>query len=234
MRPATATIPDKRFSVKYLNDPPHPDRARFYLFRHGHLANSELHVINGRTDVSLSRRGHFQMKAWKDRFISTWLDGLLSSTLKRTVDSVKVLSGERDIPLQSLSGFCERSFGEWEGMTRTDISRKDPAGYRKWLEIDPVFAPPGGESLTKFRDRVLMTLSGILEIPGFGKNLLMVGHSGVNRILLLEALGLSLEHYFRISQDYACLNIIDFFRSGPPVVHLLNVPPVWSEEGIDG
>lgn len=220
--------------MKYLNDLPHPDRARFYLFRHGHLENSELHVINGSTDVPLSGRGYSQMKAWKDRFRSSSLDGFLSSTLRRTLDGVRVLSEGRDIPLRSLSGFCERSFGDWEGMTRNDISRTDPAGYSKWLEIDPSFAPPGGESLTTFRERVLETLSAILETGGFGKNFLMVGHSGVNRILVLEALGLSLTDYFRISQDYACLNIIDFFRSGPPVLHLLNAPPTWSEEQSDG
>ena len=214
--------------VKYLKDPSHPDRLRIFLLRHGHLENSERHVINGSTDVSLSSTGLDQMNFWKKRFSGSFLDFFCSSTLRRTIDGVKILSDGKDVPVQAISGFCERSFGDWEGKTRQEIERLNPEGYRRWLEVDPAFAPPNGESLEMFRERVKETLDEVLE-KSMGKNILMVGHSGVNRVLLLQALGLSLEHYFRISQDYACLNIVDFFCSGPPVVHLLNVPPDWTE-----
>ncbi|MCL4460459.1 MAG: histidine phosphatase family protein [Nitrospirae bacterium] len=214
--------------MKYLTDSPHPDRFRLFLLRHGHLENSERHVINGATDVSLSSAGQEQMAAWKRLFSGSRLDGFYSSTLSRTIDGVKILSDGGELPARAVSGFCERSFGEWEGRTREEIEVRNPEGYRRWLEIDPDFAPPMGESLRMFRERVLGTLSAIVE-ESMGTNFLMIGHSGVNRILILKALGLSLEHYFRISQDYACLNIIDFFRSGPAVVHLLNAPPSWPE-----
>ena len=214
--------------MKYLKDPSHPDRLRIFLLRHGHLENSERHVINGSSDVSLSSAGLAQMEIWKNRFSGSCLDSFYSSTLRRTIDGVRILSEGWGLPAQALFGFRERSFGDWEGMTRDKIERQDPEGYKKWLEVDPKFAPPSGESLEMFRERVAGTLEGILE-RSFGKNILVIGHSGVNRILLLRALGLSLEHYFRISQDYACLNVIDFFRTGPPVVHLLNVPPDWTE-----
>ena len=214
--------------VKYLKDSSHPDRLRIFLLRHGHLENSERHVINGSTDVSLSPAGLLQMEIWKNCFSGSSLDGFYSSSLRRTIDGVRILSEGRGIPSQAVFGFRERSFGDWEGMTRDKIEQQDPEGYKRWLKLDPEFAPPNGESLAMFRERVVEALEGILE-KSFGKNIMVVGHSGVNRILLLRALGLGLDRYFGISQDYACLNIIDFYRKGPPVVHLLNAPPDWTE-----
>ena len=40
--------------------------------------------------------------------------------------------------------------------------------------------------------------------------LLVVGHGGVNRVLLLEALGLGLQGLGALEQDPACLNVLDF------------------------
>jgi alpha-ribazole phosphatase/probable phosphoglycerate mutase len=38
-------------------------------------------------------------------------------------------------------------------------------------------------------------------------------------------MGLPMEHFFRIEQDYGCLNIIDYFEDGVKVVKLLNGGP---------
>ncbi len=40
---------------------------------------------------------------------------------------------------------------------------------------------------------------------------IIVAHAGVNRVILSEALGLSLDHLFRLDQNYGCLNVIDYF-----------------------
>lgn len=45
-------------------------------------------------------------------------------------------------------------------------------------------------------------------------NLLIIGHSGVNKVILCHILGMPLEHLFRIRQDYCCLNVIENGREG--------------------
>ena len=50
----------------------------------------------------------------------------------------------------------------------------------------------------------------------------MVGHGGVNRLILLDAIGAPLERLFHIEQNYGCLNIIEYFADGGVVVKLLN------------
>jgi broad specificity phosphatase PhoE len=59
-------------------------------------------------------------------------------------------------------------------------------------------------------------------------NVLIVAHAGVNRIILSQVLGKSLDGLFEIDQDYGCLNVIRH-RSQVFEVTLLNdVPPVVS------
>ncbi len=211
--------------MKYLAESIHPDRIRFFLFRHGHLENSEQSVINGSTDIPLSDRGRSQMEFWREHFRVMSIDSCVSSNLQRTIEGIRILTDGRMLFREQNPEFRERSFGTWEGKTRQEISALDPEGYLRWQELDLSFAPDGGESLRGFHGRISLALKDYIARTGFGKNVLMVGHSGVNRVFLLNAMGLSLEHYFRFSQDYAALNIIDFFREGPPVVHLLNCPP---------
>jgi probable phosphoglycerate mutase len=40
--------------------------------------------------------------------------------------------------------------------------------------------------------------------------MIIVGHAGVNRILLCQALGKSMNELFHIEQDYGCLNLIRY------------------------
>jgi alpha-ribazole phosphatase/probable phosphoglycerate mutase len=54
-----------------------------------------------------------------------------------------------------------------------------------------------------------------------GNRILVIAHGGVNRIIIADALGLSINNIPRLEQNYACLNIIDYYKSGP-VVRLIN------------
>jgi alpha-ribazole phosphatase len=54
-----------------------------------------------------------------------------------------------------------------------------------------------------------------------GQNLALVAHGGINRVILCHLLGVPLANIFRIEQDLACFNIIEFWDQ-LPVVKLLN------------
>ena len=69
-----------------------------------------------------------------------------------------------------------------------------------------MYAAPGGESFTDLQRRVIPAFYEILhdsEGP-----IVIVGHAGVNRVLLAHLLGMSLRNLFRLGQDYACLNVL--------------------------
>jgi probable phosphoglycerate mutase len=85
------------------------------------------------------------------------------------------------------------------------------AGYR----------PPGGESFADLSDRVLPAFERVVrESEG---DLLIVGHAGVNRVILSRLLGMPLAHLFRLGQGYGCLNILES-DADAWIVRGLNIP----------
>ena len=80
---------------------------------------------------------------------------------------------------------------------------------------------PGGESFRDAAQRVLPEVGRLLDSHP-GQNVALVAHGGVNRIILLDALGASLDKVFCLEQDYACLNVIDYFADGYRTVRLMN------------
>ena len=75
-------------------------------------------------------------------------------------------------------------------------------------------------------DRVLRCLNQLL-LDQEWRNLLVVAHGGVNRIILSHALGLRLASIGVIEQDPGCINILDVDQSGNWIVRLMNFTP-WS------
>lgn len=201
------------------------DRLRIHLFRHGHLENSEKSLINGSTDVRLSEKGRRQMSFWGSHLKAIPASFFVSSTLSRTQESLSLLKADRKGNILALDSLAERRFGSWEGLTREEISGRDPEGYKRWLDVDPSFAPEGGESLFGFSKRVLSGFDEVIQKSGFGQEILMVCHSGTNRILILHVLGLPIHSYFRFSQEHAAHNIIDLYKDHPPCLLALNQTP---------
>lgn len=80
---------------------------------------------------------------------------------------------------------------------------------------------PEGERLLDVEARVMPVIEEIVESHR-GQNMLVVGHGGVNRIVLLNAIGAPLTCMFNIEQNYGCLNIIDYYSDGRATVKLLN------------
>jgi len=53
------------------------------------------------------------------------------------------------------------------------------------------------------------------------RTIAVVAHGGVNRVILCGVLGIPLENVFRIEQDFAAVNVVEFYEDYP-VVRLLN------------
>ncbi|MBE0598283.1 MAG: histidine phosphatase family protein, partial [Desulfuromonadales bacterium] len=83
------------------------------------------------------------------------------------------------------------------------------------------FRPPGGENLLEVAARVRRVLGEIRQRHP-GEEVALVAHGGVNRLILLDAVGAPLERLFSIEQDFGCLNIIDYHADGISVVKLVN------------
>lgn len=88
----------------------------------------------------------------------------------------------------------ECDFGRWAGSTLADVHAADPDGAQAWMR-DPDAAPPGGEPLRAFAERVAGWLD---EQAGRDGAAAAITHGGVVKAALVHALGAPLKAFWRI------------------------------------
>ena len=198
--------------------------TRIYLIRHGQVVNHNELRYNGHFDVDITGLGVEQMNHVAEFLTSRSIAAIYSSDLTRSIKGADIISARLGLMPQAVPGLRELHLGRWEGLTRDEAIAAFPEdehmSFRN-LAIDRI---AGGESLPELSARVV---PAILELTArhAGAAIAIVAHGGVNRVVLSDAMGLPLENFFRIEQDYGCLNVIDYFDDGCKVVKLLNGGP---------
>ena len=184
---------------------------RIYLIRHGQIKGYENFPVYGQTDVDLTEVGVVQMEQMADRLSLTEPRAIYSSDLKRSAIGARLIARHHDVPLYFLPELREIDFGDWEGLTLSEIRRDFPEELEKRQKnLISYKAPGNGESVAALSDRVEAVFERI-RAEQKGSDIIITAHGAVNRVILCKALGLDLDRMFNIHQGYGCLNIIDYF-----------------------
>jgi alpha-ribazole phosphatase len=194
--------------------------TRLYLVRHGQVADGHTDRYHGNNDIGLSPLGVRQFEQLAAELEAVPLAGIYASDLTRAWTGAEIISRGREVAPQAIPEFREVHFGVWEGLSFTEISERYPAELESRFRDLTTFRIPGGESLMDVKARALPRLNDLINRHA-ETAFIIVAHAGVNRVILSEALGLSLDYLFRLDQNYGCLNVIDYFPD-LAVVRLLN------------
>ena len=200
-----------------------------YLIRHGATIGNEERRYKGSIDVPMSDDGVGQIRR-STEFIQMALRGsslsaVYTSPLSRALKSAEILAGPFGLTPVIIPDLRERHFGKWEGMTFNEIREKYPDEFTSWVKNPLMHSPRGGESTLAVRDRAISALELILMHHGEDEKIAVAAHGGVNRIILCHVMNVPLDQIFRIEQDNAAVNIINFYDNYP-VVKLLNGGPL--------
>ena len=196
-------------------------RTRIYLVRHGQVVGHEERRYNGQGDVPLTAAGEAQFGLLQLRLADKPLAAVYCSDLQRTLVGARVLAQPFALQPVALADLRELHIGDWEGMTWQELQSRYPQQWQARLDDIVHYRVPGGENLIDLAGRVLPAIRAIVERHQ-GEDVVVVAHGGVNRVILLDAIGAPLERLFHIEQDFGCLNTIDYFADGNRVVRLLN------------
>jgi len=194
--------------------------TRLFLVRHGEVVVQGQKKFLGFTNLGLSPEGKKQIRRLAGHLKLFSLDQAVSSDLQRTLDSARILCKDRGLDAVPYTAFREMNMGAWDGKSWEEIKEKYPQAKGLYFSNLKKFRFPEGENWGQFRSRVLKGLESLLR-ENQGRNILLVAHAGVNRIILAQALGLRFRNMFFMEQDYACLNIIEY-SSRFAVVKLMN------------
>jgi alpha-ribazole phosphatase len=194
--------------------------TRLYLVRHGQVADGHTDIYNGHNDVDLSAAGVSQCQYLANHLKEVKLAGIYSSDLTRTRRGAEIINEGRGLTVQSVPEFREINFGIWEGLSFQEIMTRYPDELQQRFADLANFRIPQGESLKDLEARVAPRLADLIQQHA-GEAFLVVAHAGINRVILSQAMGLSLQHIFHLDQAYAGLNIVDYYPD-LAVVRLLN------------
>ena len=193
--------------------------CRVYLFRHGETANSKEVCFNGHFDVWLSAKGKDQFREWAQILKDEPFKAIYSSDLKRTRNGAQLLGEPHQLEPLTYPELRELCFGEWEGLSVTEVEKNFPEQLDERMKDIEGFHVAGGETFEELRQRVIPRFEKIIaKHPD--EQIALVCHGGVNRVILSHLLEVPIKRIFRMKQDYAALNIIQYYGD-EPVVELL-------------
>jgi alpha-ribazole phosphatase/probable phosphoglycerate mutase len=191
------------------------------MIRHGQVVGYDRFPAVGHTDIDITEVGTLQMEHLAERLRLVNLKAIYASDLKRSVKGAQIIARHHNVPIVSLPELREMYFGAWEGLSMSEIQERYPGELeRRKDDLSNYRTPGNGESVKALFERIIPCLQGILDDLK-GSDILLVGHGGVNRVILCHALGLDLANMISLQQDYGCLNIIDY-RADSRLVRLIN------------
>mgnify|MGYP001814678996 FL=1 len=196
--------------------------TRIFLVRHGATTLTAEDRFAGSSDVSLSEEGRRQVTSLAQRLENEDLHAVYCSPLERTVETASILASPHQLEPATETGLREIDYGHWEGLRRSEIETRFADEYTAWQEDPFTIAPSDGESGVSVLNRALPVMRRIVETNRH-KNILVVAHKGVNRILISSLLGFDVRGYRdRLDQSPAGLSILDFMGDVHARLRLLN------------
>jgi 2,3-bisphosphoglycerate-dependent phosphoglycerate mutase len=145
------------------------------LIRHGETALNVARVLQP-ADTPLSARGVDQAEALAHRLAASGVVRIVSSDLPRALRTAQALAAATGARIETSALLQERNFGDWRGQPYDT------------LPIDPLTmleAPPGGESVAAFEQRVAQAFAHIVRRRlALNGNIAVVTHGLVLRAML--------------------------------------------------
>jgi broad specificity phosphatase PhoE len=203
----------------------HP--LRLFFVRHGQTENFENPPFNGWRDAPLTEVGRSQLDQVAEALSAVPFKAVYSSDLSRAVYGGRRLAEKMGLDLIINPQWREMSFGRWEGLTYNQIAAEDRALIRRLFSpggggADQVF-PGGGESTTGFCRRVAEALDNLKAAHPEGGRVALVAHGGVCKMLWTLIFKMPPELGWAVlQQDFAAVNVADFYPNGRVIAHLFN------------
>ena len=188
-----------------------PDRRRIFLLRHGEAAYvaEDGTVTDDPRNVGLTRTGQIQARKQAAILASVDFDRAVCSGLPRTLETARIILAYRDQPELEVVAELEEISGGGRDHPVEDMSAWLEHVANPWAGAEhPGARFLGGERFVDFAARVVPAFDAILADRTW-RNLLLVLHGAVNRMIFNHVMGLQWQSRLTIEQDNCCINIID-------------------------
>ncbi len=170
---------------------------KIFVARHGQTIFNAQNKVCGLTDLELTELGIWQAYELAKTVSKKQVDIIITSPLKRAIQTGKIVSEVCNIPTVIDERIIEQNYGIFEGVDRKDenyLAAKRHFAYRY----------PQGESMMQVAYRIYGFLDDIKEKYA-GKNVLIICHGGVCRVLNTYFNDVTNDEFFNYSIENASL-----------------------------
>jgi len=151
------------------------------VVRHGQTEWNEQGRWQGRLDSPLTPLGRQQARQARDTLAGCRIDAVYSSDAGRALETARILTEGRGLPIMPEPALRERNCGAYEGMLAAEIEKQHPSTrFSHTGGSRETWAPPRGESMAQVRERIRPFLLSLVAKHA-GQTVLLVTHAGVMR-----------------------------------------------------
>lgn len=194
---------------------------KIIFVRHGQTVFNKESRYQGHTDAELSELGRRQAERVADRLSGEKIDAVYSSDLSRAADTAERIAQPHNLEVKTDPELRECAFGDWEGLTVSEIRETYPDLYMNYRKDSVTFRAPGGERLEELRER---TVRAIDRIAAGHPNdtVAIVTHGGPIRAFFCHALDADLKTFRKITLSNTGMTIFSRELNGQWLLQALN------------
>ena len=182
----------------------------FYLVRHGEIESNIKKVYAGWSDEPLTERGVRQAEKAGELLKDKGIDALYCSPLRRAVQTAEIIGGIIGKTPILEKNFKEMRLGLWEGLSEDEIESRYPEEWGIWNTRPAELRLDGRETLEALQERVLKGVFSrrwtqmnadkkcLTQRRKDAKNLVIVTHVAIIRVIVLYSQGRDLNEYKRV------------------------------------
>lgn len=160
---------------------------KLYIIRHGQTDWNIAKKIQGRQDIPLNERGHFQAQCLGKAMENRPITAVFSSPQIRAMETAIAVVSPAGVPVIPVRDLMEINYGVWEGKTEEELLRDDRALYEAWWSHPAETAPPEGESINQVNERCRQAWKEIK--PQLTGDAAIVAHGGLLAHFMEQLLG---------------------------------------------
>lgn len=173
---------------------------RLVMLRHGQTEWNATSRMQGQLDTDLTDLGREQAAAAAEVLAKRQPLAIVSSDLRRALDTATALGERSAVPVQIDTRLRETHLGDWQGLTHLEVDAVAPGARVAWRD-DARWAPHGGESRVDVAARSTPLVDELLErITEWGADaddrpVVLVAHGGLIAALTGGLLGLPVDNW---------------------------------------
>lgn len=196
---------------------------KIYLMRHGETEYNRVGRLQGQSDIPLNEFGIGLAEKTAEGLKDVSFDAVFSSPLQRAVETARIVTGSRDVKIETDERLKEIHFGIGEGARFDEAKRDEAHPVHNFFCRPECYFPTGeAESFDRVRERGKSFLeekifplelkfaaeSSAAEGSALHGNVLIVAHGAFNRCILNRIAGIPDREFWKINLPNCAVSVL--------------------------